>query len=1177
MSLQLYNLTIQRPTSITSSIVGQFSGKKSQEIVVARGSWLELFRLDANTGKLNIILSQNCFGILRSIASFRIAGSSKDYIAIGSDSGRITILEYNVDKNTFVNVHLETFGKTGVRRVVPGQYLAVDPKGRACMIASVEKNKLVYVLNRDSQTNLTISSPLEAHTANILVYYLVAIDVGYENPVFAFLEVDHSDVIYENEMPIGTKRLTYYELDLGLNHVIKKWTTRVDRQSNILVQVPGGNDGPSGVLVGTHGYVTYYHAHKPSHQVLLPRREGSIAPTFIVSAVMHKMRGEFFFLLQSNMGDLFKVSLEYNNEEVLSMTINYFDTIPVTISLNILKLGYLFAACESGNHILYQFLKLGDDDVSNEFNSRHYIKGDILDYPLIYFNPRSLDNLVQEDCLDSLNPLMGSMVTNITNDDMPQIYTISGQGKNSAFKSLEYGLVVNEIVASELPAVPLSVWTTKIDSSDQYDKYIILSFSNETTVLSIGENVEEVTDSGFLSSVLTIAVQQLGDDSLVQIHSNGIRHISAIKEVNEWTTPDHTYITAAASNNYQVAILLSNHELVYFEVDEDGQLNEYDEHKEISGSPVCISIGDVPAGRLRSSFLAIGCSDATIRIFSLELGNTLETLSIQALTAAPTSVKIMNMSNSSDKTFSLHLHIGLATGVYIVSVMDSITGQLSDTRTRFLGPKPIKLFSAKAGEESQDIIIALSSKTWIGYVRGLAFDMIPLSYPTLNYAWTFSSEDIPKGVVAVENNTLRIFSLERLGGKFKQESVPLSQTPRRLVQNSFSHNFYVIGSDNNTSYDDSQDYLEEQKDIVKENMQKNWASTIEIVEPIKLQVVNRFEFEKNEAAFAICSCRFETKNKEYLIVGTAVDQVLIPKSCSSAFIRVYDYLEDGKNLCLVHKTKVAECPIAMIEFQGKLLVGVGNSLIIYDLGLKQLLRKAELKLDFLTSINSLNTQGERIILSDIRNSIVFVVYKELENELIPFADDVIARHITCSTMLDYDTCAAGDRFGNIFILRCSRRVSELSDEDEHGIALSSLVPSLNGTGSKLELVSHFYCQDIPTSLIRTNLVVGGPQVIIYTGIQGTIGALIPFATKEDAIFFQQLEGLLREEVPSLVGRDHLAYRGYYAPVKATRDGDLCEVFEIISYEKQERIADQLDRTVAQVERKIADMRTRAVF
>lgn len=53
---------------------------------------------------------------------------------VGSDSGRIVILEYHPSKNMFEKIHQETFGKSGCRRIVPGQFLAVDPKGRAVMI-----------------------------------------------------------------------------------------------------------------------------------------------------------------------------------------------------------------------------------------------------------------------------------------------------------------------------------------------------------------------------------------------------------------------------------------------------------------------------------------------------------------------------------------------------------------------------------------------------------------------------------------------------------------------------------------------------------------------------------------------------------------------------------------------------------------------------------------------------------------------------------------------------------------------------------------------------------------------------------------------------------------------------------------------------------------------------------
>lgn len=56
---------------------------------------------------------------------------------------------------------------------------------------AIEKQKLVYILNRDAAARLTISSPLEAHKSNTLVFHMVGVDVGFENPMFACLEMDY--------------------------------------------------------------------------------------------------------------------------------------------------------------------------------------------------------------------------------------------------------------------------------------------------------------------------------------------------------------------------------------------------------------------------------------------------------------------------------------------------------------------------------------------------------------------------------------------------------------------------------------------------------------------------------------------------------------------------------------------------------------------------------------------------------------------------------------------------------------------------------------------------------------------------------------------------------------------------------------------------------------------------
>jgi splicing factor 3B subunit 3 len=58
---------------------------------------------------------------------------------------------------------------------------------------ALEKQKLVYVLNRDASANITISSPLEAHKSHNIVFSLVGLDMGFDNPVFAAIELDYTD------------------------------------------------------------------------------------------------------------------------------------------------------------------------------------------------------------------------------------------------------------------------------------------------------------------------------------------------------------------------------------------------------------------------------------------------------------------------------------------------------------------------------------------------------------------------------------------------------------------------------------------------------------------------------------------------------------------------------------------------------------------------------------------------------------------------------------------------------------------------------------------------------------------------------------------------------------------------------------------------------------------------
>lgn len=88
--------------------------------------------------------------------------------------------------------------------------------------------------------------------------------------------------------------------------------------------------------------------------------------------------------------------------------------------------------------------------------------------------------------------------------------------------------------------------------------------------------------------------------------------------MNEWRTPGKRSVVRCALNERQVVIALTGGEIVYFEMDASGQLNEYTERKEMSSDVVSMSLGTVPPGEQRSRFLAVGLADQTVRIISLD-------------------------------------------------------------------------------------------------------------------------------------------------------------------------------------------------------------------------------------------------------------------------------------------------------------------------------------------------------------------------------------------------------------------------------------------------------------------------------------------------------------------------------------------------------------------------------
>ena len=114
---------------------------------------------------------------------------------------------------------------------------------------------------------------------------------------------------------------------------------------------------------------------------------------------------------------------------------------------------------------------------------------------------------------------------------------------------------------------------------------------------------------------------------------------------------------------------------------------------------------------------------------------------------------------------------------------------------------------------------------------------------------------------------------------------------------------------------------------------------------------------------------------------------------------------------------------------------------------------------------TLNTQGSRIIVGDQQDSVFYAVYKPPENRLLIFADDTQPRWTTCVTMLDYDTVAVGDKFGNFFVNRLDSQVTDMVDADPTGASILHEKGFLMGAPHKTEMLTHFYVRESANSKI----------------------------------------------------------------------------------------------------------------
>ena len=1190
--MHLYHLTVQPPTSITHILVGSFTGTpKQQEICLIRGDrFLELVRVNAQTGKLEQVVSsaslsgeessfsfggvQPVFGTIRSVAVLRLPGeSNRDFLVIGSDAGGSAVLTVRQDAGSgllrWERVIDHLHGRSGSRRDVPGQFVAVDPRGRALLTAALDSRKFAHTVSRE-RDSLRLSSPLEAHRPGHLCEALVAVDAGVEHhPAFAAIEVDYGEAdeaqAQQPKTPLEghqvLKQLVYYELDQGLNQIVRKWSEPLPEDATGLLAVPGGSDGPGGVVVLGLSELQYRRPQRPVVSLSLPSQ---LSGSFVTATCLVKVKNVFFFLLQFESGDLFKLSL---TPEQLHLQMRYFDTIPMASGLAVLRSGFLFAASQAGpSHALYRIVGLADGEGVTQ-----YCSDTVNDQP--YERNESLTNLSLVDSLPHWGPVTDARIVNLSGEETPQIYTAHAESAGAASLSISrWGMALEELVSTELPSefgAIRGVWKLPSD-----EHRLLVSFAECSFVLSVdlesGEVGQVDVESDSFASQLRLESNlfagslgkgalgrqeafsnfTLGDAAFIQGFKDGFNLISKKdNSLREWRPAQGTFIVAAAFNARQIFLSLSSQELVSLSFDPStGAHQEHPEAvtEEFPLQITCLAVAPLLEGRKTTRWLVAGTSeDQAIRVLDTESG--MEVAAIQALTGAPTHLALIR-----DSLGALILHVAVEGGIWIRFHVDESSGALQHPTSRFIGPCDEPCFCSL----SANSMLALGARPWLETYDKLGRPVnAPLFFSQIAAACAF--EDAAFAAVDTDGN-LRIL---------------------KIVPGSSSSPFYRQRLD-----------LPAESGAVKKFAVHPETGLIAVISAGGVSLVDAqgsrvglaVQYHENECALAGCFVRFHDRLEEnFLAVAGARDFSACPRLArGGSFIDLFPIdPQTGVLGARVHRTELEStgAPAVIASFNGRLLVGVDLDLRMYDLGRARLLRKTQARLP--SPAVTIRSQGLRLWIGTAKHSHNLLVYRPDTNSFFAVADDPLPRAITADCVLDYESVAGADRFGNVFVDRLPVAASEALDSERH-------FASLNGSNEKLERLVEFFVNDTIVALQRVSWAgEAGREAIWYVSVSGAVGCFVPLPTRSAASAAVDLQSTLRAltfdtdplnkqaaPLTDLLHRSHLSYQSTFAPGKGVVDGDFVEQFLRLPVQLQHSIATRLDKTLAELKKQIEESR-----
>lgn len=1119
-----YVVSLQKPTAVQFTVVGNFRSPNELDMVMARINRIEYLLVTAEGLKPHKEIP--IFGRIASLNVFRLPGEKLDSLLILTSKYHLAILVFDRNGNPKTRASGHVADKVG-RPAETGIFTSIHESGLIGLRLYEGHLKLIQWQDGKDLKNFNVRFE------------------DYNVTDVAFLQNTEIPTVAYFYQDLNGRHLKVCEIDLESRELRPAvWhQSNIEAEATLLVPIPA----PYGGLVVV-GQESISYQKSQSHFI-------SVAPPHINMARFNcygriDRTGERF-LLGDMSGRLFMLLLikditnKEGHEEIRDLKIELLGEISIPECIVYLDNSVVFIGSKFGDS---QLIRLSTEPVETD--------------------PSSF--VICMDTFTNLGPIRDLTFMDV--DGQNQLICASGAFKDGSLRIIRSGIGIEEMATVELRGIK-GIFTLQIDS--EIDNYLVTSFVDVTHLLLFDqEELEDTQIPDFDLCKPTLWAGNFSPTRIIQINADFVQMISGDGKFHvKWLAPSR--ISLAATNPECGQILVASGAHLFYLCVRSDELVLIDQI-ECPNEIACLDIS--PLGNsLRSDLFSLGFwAEHSVAIYSLRFDK------IQQLTEEKLSNEFLPKSLLMITMEDVHyLFVALGDGTVIRYIVDLDTGLLTDPKKFALGTQPTSLRKFTSKKQAVNIF-ACSDRPTVIYSNNYKLSFCNVNLHTISQMCPLNSE-FYRGCLALSDGENLIVGVIDDIQKLHIRTVPLGESVSRVVYQKETNLIAVLTSRPADTLANGHRIPQNRHSIstmgTKHNVyqqqtypssftpantpqQREMACTgidaevhsLCFMDANTFECLQVLELNKQEIGLSLCTAKLGNDTTPYFALGSAVSVSDETESKQGRILVIQasyiDSMDGGIKIRIITEKEVKGAVYSITTLDNKLICTVNSTVRLFEWTPERELHLECSNFNYIQALY-LKTKGDLVLVGDLMRSICLLSYKPVDSTFEEIARDYSAEWTTACEIINSETFIAAETNYNLYC--CKTNVSAETDEDK----------------MRLKQVGLYFLGE-QINVFQRGSIIGSQQKdsnkdlqstnpIIYGTVDGGLGAIVQ-VPNSTYMFLHDLQNRIATKTHNCMRVDHSVYRSFFSERRLEAatgflDGDLIETVVEMSRELLMKIID----------------------